>query len=45
MAAAAKQNGEFVHPNPCFAFDDAAQKDNDLCKIVTITGPFPNSTT
>ena len=25
--AAAKQNGEFVHPNPCFAFDDAAQKD------------------
>ena len=25
--AAKKQNGEFVHPNPCFALDDAMQDD------------------
>lgn len=25
--AAKKQNGEFVHPNPCFALDDALQAD------------------
>ena len=25
--AAKQQNGEFVHPNPCFAMDDAAQED------------------
>lgn len=25
--AAKQQKGEFVHPNPCFAMDDAAQQD------------------
>ena len=25
--AAKKKNGEFIHPNPCFALDDAAQQD------------------